>query len=313
MSARVDPVALATLRAVVEEGTFERGAARLHVTPSAVSQRIRALEHALGQVLVGRTAPVRPTAAGEVLLRLGGHWDLLLGEAMAELLPGESGRPAPCVPVVVNADSLATWILPGFARARERLDITLDLIREDEQHAPDLVRRGVALAAVCSRPGPVVGCRAVPLGELRYVAVCTPDFHERWFAGSPGPTAAGEIAPMIRFDRKDRMQHDVARRWHGEGTAEVEASPATFVPSTVEHAAAVRLGMGWGMVPERWVEDDLASGSLVTVGPEPVHEVPLSWLVWKLPSRTLEVLTECVVEVARETLGGPKGGRMGRS
>lgn len=295
----VDPVALTTLTAVVREGTFERAAARLHVTPSAVSQRIKALERAVGQVVVDRAKPVTPTAAGEVLLRLGGHWDLLVHDALAELVPEAGGTAYPLVPVVVNADSLATWILPALARAQAELGIVLDLVREDEEHASGLVRSGAALAAVTADPAPVAGCRITPLGSLRYVAVCTPAFRERWLPhGARG--ADLDRAPVVRFDRKDTMQHRVVRRWVRR---EVDP-PATFVPSSREFAEAVRLGMGWGLVPLAWASADLASGALVPVAGRPHHDVPLHWLAWKLPSRTLEVLTRCVVEEAGRALAG---------
>jgi LysR family transcriptional regulator (chromosome initiation inhibitor) len=294
---RLDPVALATLSAVVEEGTFERAAARLHVTPSAVSQRIRALEQSVGQVVVARSKPVTPTEAGQVLLRLAGHWDLLVHDALTELVPEASEEAHPLVRIVVNADSLATWILPALARAQQELGITLDVLREDEEHASDLLRSGAALAAVTADPTPVPGCRITPLGSLRFVAVCTPGFRERWLPR--GARAADlDVAPMVRFDRKDTMQHRVARRWVRR---EIDP-PASYIRSSREFAEAVRLGMGWAMVPLAWAEDDLASGTLVTVSRRPYHDVPLHWLAWRLPSRTLEVLTRCVTEQAVRTL-----------
>lgn len=304
----IDPVGLSTLTAVVREGTFERAAARLHVTPSAVSQRVRALEQSIGQVLVGRTKPVTPTPAGEVLLRLAGHWDLLVHDALAELVPAPEAAATPQVPVIVNADSLATWILPALARAQDELGVALDIIREDEEHASDLVRSGAALAAVTADPTPVAGCRSTQLGALRYVAACTPAFHERWF-GRGVRAVDLDRAPVIRFDRKDTMQHRVARRW----VRREITPPAVYVPSSREFTEAVRLGMGWGMVPTSWGEQDLAEGRLVPLGPRPFHDVPLHWLAWRLPSRTLEVLTRCVIEEAGRTLvvdgpGHPRAG-----
>lgn len=53
----MDAVQLATFQAVIEGGSFEAAARTLHVTPSAVSQRIKALEQAVGQVLVRRRTP----------------------------------------------------------------------------------------------------------------------------------------------------------------------------------------------------------------------------------------------------------------
>lgn len=296
----LDPVALSTLAAVVQLGTFERAAASLQVTPSAVSQRIRTLEQSIGQVLVSRTKPTIPTPAGHVLLRLAGQWELLLADALAELLPEASDTAYPQVPIVVNADSLATWILPGLAQAQSELGITLNLIREDEEHASDLVRQGTALAAVTADPRPVAGCQISALGALRYVAVCTPDFHRTWFSqGLRGSDL--DRAPMIRFDVKDTMQHRIARRWVRR---EIDP-PTTFIPSTREFGEAVQLGMGWALLPWDDAGPLIETGDLVSLTPRitrAIHDVPLYWLEWKLPSRTLTTLSRCIREQASRTL-----------
>jgi DNA-binding transcriptional LysR family regulator len=80
--ARLDVHQLAALAAVIELGTFD-AAEWLHVTPSAVSQRIKSLEQRVGQVLV-REKPCRATAAGVPLLRLAAQTSLLESEALAE-------------------------------------------------------------------------------------------------------------------------------------------------------------------------------------------------------------------------------------
>ena len=51
--------------AVIEEGSFERAAKRLFITPSALSQRIKALEERLGTALVRRETPAAATSAGD--------------------------------------------------------------------------------------------------------------------------------------------------------------------------------------------------------------------------------------------------------
>ena len=53
------PDQLATLEAIAETGTFEAAAARLGISPSAASQRIRALESALGRILIQFCANLR--------------------------------------------------------------------------------------------------------------------------------------------------------------------------------------------------------------------------------------------------------------
>ena len=63
------PAQLEALVAIAEHGAFEAAARALHVTASAVSQRIRALETTAGQVLVSRTAPCRPTCCSSRWMR----------------------------------------------------------------------------------------------------------------------------------------------------------------------------------------------------------------------------------------------------
>src|SRR4051794_33008047 len=113
---------LAALAAVVREGSFEAAARTLHVTPSAVSQRVRALETRVGQVLVARTKPCAVTGAGRPLLRLAGQFDLLEREALA----AADGTPAGRVAIAVNADSLATWFVPALAGLPEDLPVLFD-------------------------------------------------------------------------------------------------------------------------------------------------------------------------------------------
>ena len=67
----LNPGQLEALVAIADHGSFDAAARRLHITPSAVSQRIRALETAAGQVLISRGTPCCPTPQGEWLVRLG--------------------------------------------------------------------------------------------------------------------------------------------------------------------------------------------------------------------------------------------------
>ena len=60
----IDLSQLRALAAVVDEGSFDAAASALHLTPSAVSQRIKALEQSAGRVLVRRTKPTEATEAG---------------------------------------------------------------------------------------------------------------------------------------------------------------------------------------------------------------------------------------------------------
>jgi len=181
--AGLDPVALRTLAAAVRAGTFDAAARELHVTPSAVSQRVKALELRVGRVLLHRTKPIEPTPAGHVLVRLAAQVDLLEREAVAELVGGEIGEagdvddaPWAEIPLAVNADTMATWMLDAMVAVQERHRVTFELLRIDETVSAQRLRHGDVLAAVTSVPQPVPGCRVVRLGTMRYLGLATNPF-----------------------------------------------------------------------------------------------------------------------------------------
>ena len=99
---------LAAPAAVIELGSFDAAAERLHVTPSAISQSITALEQRVGQVLVVREKPCTATQAGVPLLRLAAQTAMLESQALAEM-GGDDTAQRPRIAVAVNADSMATW------------------------------------------------------------------------------------------------------------------------------------------------------------------------------------------------------------
>lgn len=272
---------LRALEAVVRTGSFERAASELHVTPSAVSQRIKALEASAGRVLVHRSVPAVATEAGAPLVRLAGQWALLEADARAAL--GDAGPSV--LTVGVNADSLATWFVDVLRAAASWDDTLLRLIVEDQDHSFRLLRAGEVVGTVTSEATPVAGCRLERLGLMRYVPVCTPALAAR-FGGAGAPDWAR--LRVVVFNDKDDLQAGVLREL-GVG----EAPPAVVVPSSQGFADAVRAGLGWGMVPEGQLGDDLESGRLVRL-PAPDREVPLYWQVWKLGSPRLDRLTEAV-------------------
>jgi LysR family transcriptional regulator, chromosome initiation inhibitor len=281
---------LDALVAIADCGSFEAAARQLHVTPSAVSQRIRALEAAAGQVVVSRGTPCRPTAHGERLVQLGRQTRLLYDEARAEL----SAQSAVDVPVAVNADSLATWFRDVLAEAAGWEATAMVLHVEDQAYSQDLLRRGDVLAAVTSNPEAVQGCGVESLGALRYVPAAAAAFAGRWH-GEGGP--AWQAMPMVIFNDKDDLQGQQLAR-HG-----VRQRPAVVhqVPAAGDFYEAIRLGLGWGMVCLLQARDDLASGRLVRLSPD-VLDVPLHWQRWRLRAPRLVALTEAVRRAARAHL-----------
>lgn len=282
---------LRTLAAAVDAGTLDRAAARLGITPSAVSQRIRVIEQRVGRVVLRRTKPVTATEAGEPLVRLARQLDLLEHDARAAL--GDATG-TPHVPLAVNADSLITWFLPALAAVTATHPVTFELHREDQERTAQLLTAGTVMAAVTSQREPVAGCLASPLGRMRYTAVATRDFADRWFSQGLGRSAL-EAAPRVDFDRHDTLQAAFARR-HG---ARVDA-PRHVISASAEFAQAVTLGLGWGMLLPGQFEGGLADGSLVVLADDTV-DIPLYWQRWNLSSPVLDTVTDAVRRAAADS------------
>lgn len=286
-----------TLAAVVDAGTFEAAAADLSITPSAVSQRVKQLEQRLGRVLVVRAKPVRATEAGAAVVRLARQLALLEHDALAAFGAGDAASARPtAVPLAVNADSLGTWFLPALARIAERHPVVFDLHRDDQDFTAQLLESGTVMGAVTSRAAPVAGCLVRPLGVMRYTAVATPGWVARWCPGG-ADAAALAGAPRVDFDRRDDLQAEYLRLI---GTDAAEP-PRHYVPASNDFATAVKLGLGWGLLPGFQCDEELADGSLVALGGPPI-DVPLHWQQWNLGSPLLDAIAEGITREARTAL-----------
>jgi LysR family transcriptional regulator (chromosome initiation inhibitor) len=296
----LDYAQLAALASVVREGSFDAAARRLHVTPSAISQRIRALEERCGAVLVTRDRPCRATEFGAALCR---HAErvALLEQELRQALPAGAveADPAgvPTLAVAVNADSLATWFVGAAAAFAQRTEALLDVVIEDQDHTVQALRRGEVLAAVTAHAAPVQGCTSVPLGRLVYVAVASPAFVSRHFAQGVDARSLRR-APSLRFNARDDLQDRWVRRHLGRA---VEL-PCHRLPSTDAFLEAARLGLGWGLDPWVLAEPLLARGELVELVPGRRLETPLHWQCTRLATPALSRLSACVREAARAGL-----------
>ncbi|KAA9107667.1 LysR family transcriptional regulator ArgP [Microbacterium rhizomatis] len=285
-----------TLTTVLDEGSMDAAARRLHVTPSAVSQRIKALEELLGRVLLVRAKPARATAAGESIVRLSRQALLLEHDTLSELGADEGSASPMSIPLAVNADSLATWFLPPLERLSAARRVVFSLHRDDQDFTAGLLESGTVMGAVTSRETPVAGCRVSALGPMRYEAVANARFAARWFAD--GATAdALESAPVVDFDRRDDLQ----TRWLTLQGADPARPPRHHVPASHDFATAVLRGLGWGLLPRFQSERALQTGELVLLGGPPI-DVPLFWQQWNLRSPLLDAVADEIVTEGRRAL-----------
>lgn len=293
---KLDHGHLHALAAVVREGSFERAAAALNVTPSAVSQRVKALEARMGRLLVQRTLPAAATPDGQVLVQLADQTALLEHDALIRLgLHGDSA-PQVSLAVAVNHDSLETWFMDAARHFSARSCTTLDLQSEDQDHTATLLRNGSVLGAVTTLGDPVQGCRLHALGSMRYVATCTPAFHAQYFSSGVSARSLSK-APVLVFNRKDALQARFARKVMGD---EPWQPPVWWLPSSRAFMQATLHGLGWTMNPLPLVQHAIERGDLVPLRARGTEDVPLYWQHWRVNSQALAALTDSVLAAAAD-------------
>lgn len=306
----------------VDEGTFDAAAALLRISGSAFSQRIKALEKEVGQVLLTRTVPVRPTQAGTELLGTARQMLLLEDEARRSLGfrgPSEDYAPVITLPVAVNADSLASWFIQVLREAATWDDVELHLHAEDQEHTHELLRNGTVLAAVAENPVPVSGCRVMPLGTMQYWPVASRELLERHTMTNRAVTnraATNRAAtdrtsarrPRIDWSRVPLIDYSIRDSLQRAGLQKlgVTTTPIThLVPSVEAYNAAVWHGLGWGMIPEGMMPAGVLDGEhpdltvIEEIGPT---QAQLNWQRWSTSTPALDRLTSAVERAARRML-----------
>jgi LysR family transcriptional regulator (chromosome initiation inhibitor) len=297
----LDPAALDCLAALADEGSFDRAAQRLSITQSAVSQRLRALEALVGQPLVVRTRPLHLTEPGKVLLRVARQWHALRADAQREL---GSRLDEHRLPIAVNADSLATWVLPALdpiVQAGHGLELVVD----DQDFTHDWLRQGAVLGCVSTVREALRGCKVHALGVMRYTAVASPAFVASHLPRGLTRDNFPRV-PFLVFNRKDDMQSQWVSRAFGVRAPRLRER---FVPSSEAYARAAVMGWGVGVLPQLQAQPLLDDGQLMALEPQFHVAVALHWHQWHAgtdphgaPS-LLDRIGAALAEGARAALG----------
>lgn len=288
---------LAAFAAVLGEGSFDAAAQRLSLTPSAISQRIKALEDRLGQVLILRRTPCEATPAGKRLLGSVQQLRLLEAETLKAFHAASDDAGPTLAALAVNADSLATWFLSALADLHERHQLLFDVRVEDQDHSTDLLRDGSVLGAITAIAKPVQGCVVKKLGVMRYLPIASPAFVKQYFPRGVDAASLAK-APMLVFNRKDELQWRFTR----SVTRARLAPPMHYLPSSTAFVEGAALGLGWAMAPESMLEKPFAEGTLQSVAPKRWLDVPLYWQHWAIGSKTLDCISEALLGASAQAL-----------
>ena len=297
-----DPDALECLAAIVEEGGFERAAQRLSITQSAVSQRLRALEAQVGTVLIVRSRPLKPTSAGQLLLKHTKQLRLLradLERDLKELAPSSAGgnRDEERVSIAINADSIATWALPAL-NDLARDGLPMEIIADDQDFTHEWLREGQVLGCVTTLKQALRGCKVVPLGAMNYIAIAGKAYAEQHCPQGLTQHNFRDV-PFMTFNRKDDMQSEFVGKAFGLRRV---ALNQLFVPSSEGQVRAVLAGWGVSVVPELLARGLVAQGELVDIAPGHALPIQLYWHCWNLESEVLDALTKALTRAAAEML-----------
>ncbi len=297
-----DPDALECLAAIVEEGGFERAAQRLSITQSAVSQRLRALEAQVGTVLIVRSRPLKPTPAGQLLLKHTKQLRLLradLERDLKELAPSSTGgaREEERISIAINADSIATWALPALSELA-RQGLPMEVIADDQDFTQEWLREGQVLGCVTTLKQALRGCKVVALGAMDYVCVAAPAYAQAHAPKGLTPHNFPEL-PFVAFNRKDDGSVEFVAKAFGLKRVTLSR---LFVPSSEGQVRAVLAGWGASVLPELLVRGLLEQGQLVDLAPGQALPIQLYWHCWNLESEVLDALSAALTGAARAAL-----------
>lgn len=302
---------LKALAVVVSEGGFDRAAKVLHITQSAVSQRIRQLEEKVGQSLLIRSNPVVATPTGKRLLRHYSQVQLLESELRAEMDADDPNHPT-TVRIAVNADSLATWFLPALAGMFSRHAWLLELIVDDESYTHHLLKNGEAVGCVTTTEVPMAGCSSEFLGTMEYLCVATPEFAARYFGEQRDSQSLSDTqlfngisqaqlakAPAVVFSTKDKLHEKFLAQYFN-------MTPGQWwqhtIPSSESFLEAINLSLGYGLVGHLQAKPLIDRGILIELTPERRMRVPLFWQHWNIKAKQTTLVYRALAATAQHNL-----------
>lgn len=271
--------------------SFEAAAQKLHITQSAVSQRIKGLETFYGKPVITRILPYRPTELGKQLI---GHFTRIC--LLEEDLERQIGKTAmtPRISIALNRDSLETWFLDLVKETEVFKNISLELIADDQELTLDYLKNGLVSACLSTSEKEIQGGRVHFLGNMEYVLVASPTFVKKYFSeGSPKKNLRN--APAIKFDQNDRLHERYLERFFNLDGKELNYH---IVPSVAGFRKFALLGYGYALIPKIDIIVELKEKQLVQLYQDKIWDVPLYWHYWAVESKFYQKFNADVIQHA---------------
>jgi LysR family transcriptional regulator (chromosome initiation inhibitor) len=281
---------------ILEQG-FEKAAHKLHLTQSAISQRIKLLEEQAGQILLIRDTPPCATSAGRRVLK---HYMQVkrLEDDLLQYSSTASGNQFASISIGVNEDSLDLWFFDAIQPFLADERVVLDLKVDDQERTHGFLKNGEVVGCISTEDQPMQGCRLTYLGRMNYHLMAAPDFVAKWFQNGLG-LAGLHSAPAVIFSRKDDLHNKMCRRLVGKSLSQLNTF---YIPSSKKFFDLIVSGFAYGMVPDLQGMPLLNKGRLIDLAPQVQIPVDLYWHCWNLKSPLLDKLTDTLVRGAKQFL-----------
>jgi len=244
---------------VVETGSFSRAAQLNHVTQSAVSQQIRALETRYAQKLLSRSArQVTPTPAGERLFR--GCKEILarFSEVEQEIREQSADVQGTCTVSAIYSVGLHEMqnVQKLLLKTNPKVNLRLNYRRNDQVY--DDIILGAAELGLVAYPQARAGVDILPFRDDKLALVCAPN--HPFASKSKVSLSAVAGMPFIAFDREAPTRKGTDRIFKERG---LELNPTMEMDNVETLKRAVEMGLGVSVLPTGTVRFEVAHGTLV--------------------------------------------------
>lgn len=293
----IDYKGIQALATILELQSFEEAAKKLHITQSAISQRIKTLESFYGKPLLVRTIPYVPTELGQYLI---GHFKQvsLLEDCLEREVKNLSTKPK--ISIALNRDSLETWFMDLLENAEIFSDVLLEIIAADQEFTLDYLKKGLVTACLSTSATPIVGCNVQFLGNMEYILVASPAFAKKYFPKGVQKKALLN-APALKFDQKDILHERYLEKFYGIQNVNL---PFQIIPSVHGFKKCALLGYGYGLLPKIDISNELRIQSLIQLDKKNIWEVPLYWHSWNIPSTFFQKLNNNIInQIKKDSYG----------
>jgi len=294
----LDYRAIEAVQAVLNLQSFEKAAAELHITQSAVSQRIKNLESFYGEPVLIRTLPYRTTDLGAHLLRQLTQVQILEKNFALERTISLA---KPKISIAINRDSLETWFINALGQDLILDHVLLEILADDQELTLDYFRRGLVSACLSTRKEPLLGTEVTYLGSMDYILAASPSFMKR-YSFKADYLKFFQVAPALKFHENDHLHERYFRQFFSLSLD----IPYQIIPSVAGFKKYALLGYGYGLIPQIDIDQELKSGALVNLFSDKIWQLPLYWHMWPINSQFYQEINAQIIVSAQHRLRRPE-------